>query len=87
MPFPRYPRSAQRNARRTARNPRYAPEVLEGRLSPSGFVPAYCYYAPIEYNPAAVDPPPGPAPLPPTPDPIMPPYPAPIPPSGPALTE
>jgi hypothetical protein len=94
MLFQRSLRPAQRNARNRTRNPRYAPELLEGRLNPSGFVPTCCTYAPVEYNPVPLEvnptppsPAPVPTPLPPAPDPILPPCPDPIPPGGPALTD
>jgi hypothetical protein len=89
MLFQRGLRPAQRNARHRTRNPRYAPELLEGRLNPSGFIPTACTYAPVEYNPVPLEvnpTPPSPAPVPtPCPDPSLPPPSDPLPPIGPAL--
>jgi hypothetical protein len=60
------------------RNPRYAPESLERKLSPSGFTP-YAVYSPIYTTPQPTPPPPGPGD-----PPIVHPAPLPIGPAGPA---
>ncbi len=64
MMFSLKTRPTDRTTRRRIRNPRYAPEFLEGRLSPSAF------YLPADYQPAVVanPTPPTPTPLPPPPN-------------------
>lgn len=94
MLFQRNTRLARRGGQRVVRNPRFAPESLEGRLNPNGFGPAPFDFAPLEYHGMTIEvsatpptpmPVPAPRPLPPAPDPILPPVPDPIPPSGPPM--
>jgi hypothetical protein len=77
---------ALRSSRRTRRprNPRFAPEVLERRLSP---VATEVPLPPAEISPVLVpDPEPEPEPPPPIPDdPSLPPIPDPLPPIGPIV--
>lgn len=71
-----------RHGRRPSRNPRYAPEWLEGRLAPSGgdlgVIPG-----PVEVFDPVIDPPPVPTEPEIPEDPTLPPYPHPYPPNGP----